>query len=52
MPQVVYEVSADVDVTARRVAEAQARSQGWRNVTVLFVRRVGDRRFSVTLLVS
>ena len=52
MPQLVYTVSADTIVTARKVAENQARSHGWRNINVLTVRQAGDRVYTVTVLVS
>ncbi len=52
MPQLVYTVSADTIITARRVAEHEARAHGWRNINVLTVLQAGDRVYTVTLLVS
>lgn len=50
--QVQYAISADTASSARRIAEAQARSHGWRNINVLFVREQAYRSYLVTLNVS
>ena len=52
MPQLTYSVPADTVTTARRVAEAMARSHGWRRVVVLFTRQVGPRQYECDVHVS
>ena len=49
---ITYTINTMMLVDARDAALRQAHAQGYRHITVLQVRQVGQRRYEVDLLVS